>query len=470
MSDKSSERGYGSQLRRLKSKERNPELVFPRNQFTYEEMVRTSAKVAQITAAVTQLILRATWRVSPNGATDEIVQHVADDLRLPVHGKDDGVSQRRTAGRVSWQEHLQKAVMAPFYGCAYFEQVYKVGDDGREHLWKLAHRHNTTIQKVAVAKDGGLEGIRQHPINGHEVFIPTEHLVAYVYNPRDTAWTGESLLRPAHKHWLAIADLEELEFQILHRNGMGFPAHEQSESTPDEERKQAADDGLEIAQGVYAGDIAGATLRPGEKLSLIGVTGQTPSPRDAIDYHNDKIAESVLANTLNLNEGGSYAMAGTLADFFFNLVQSIAEWIASTANQHIIQDLVSVAFPDYDGPAPLLTFTPIAAKKQLPGGELAQLVAQGALLREPNLEQWIRQNYDIPAPRSLYEAIEDKKKRVEAEQAAGVTLSDEPIEDTAIDDVERTVETNARYRAVMMNQEEISRMVDAKLEHLRGKS
>lgn len=419
------EKGYAhspSHVRR--AREKVPALQWPRNQEVYAQMLRTSPKVAQVALAITQPIERATWRVSANGAPDEIVQHVADDLRLPVHGREGGVTKRRHGGRVNWQEHLQRVVQTPFYGVSFFEQVYEVGPDGREHLVKLAPRHNTTLAKINVASDGGLESIEQRPLPGGDpIEIPVDHLVAYVYRPRDTSWTGESLLRPVHKHWQAIADIEALEFQILQRNGMGIPKHKQSLHTPDEERSREREDGLQMAEDLQAGEAAGVTLNPGADLELMGVTGQLVSTERPLAYHNNKIAESVLANFLNLDGGGgSYALAGTQADFFFQELQTIADWIASTANQHIVEDLVQVAFPTYEGPAPLITFTPIAAKKDMAPGDLAQLVNAGALIREPNLEGWLRQNYDIPEARSLYDALRAQKELQEAEEEVGVSL------------------------------------------------
>lgn len=424
------EKGYAhspSYVRR--ASEKVPALQWPRNQDVYAQMLRTSPKVAQVAMAVTQPIERATWRVSANGAPDEIVQHVADDLRLPVHGHEDGVTKRRFGGRVSWQEHLQRVVQTPFYGVSFFEQVYEVGADGREHLVKLAPRHNSTIVKINIAEDGGLESIVQRPLSGSDpIELSVDQLVAYVYRPRDTSWTGESLLRPVHKHWQAIADLEALEYQIIHRNGMGIPTHKQSEFTAPEDRQREHDEGLRMVEDVQAGEAAGITLKPGAGFTLTGVSGTLAPTKDTIAYHNSKIAESVGANFLNLDGGGgSYALAGTQADFFFQELQTTADWIASTANQHVVEDLVRIAFPEYGGPSPLITFTPIAAKKDMAPGDIAQLVNAGALIREPNLEGWLRQNYDIPEARSLFDALQAQKSLQEAEESVGVTLG--PDED-----------------------------------------
>ncbi|WP_276652453.1 phage portal protein family protein [Corynebacterium vitaeruminis] len=410
-----------------RGREKLPELQWPRSQVTYTEMLR-DAKVAQVELAITQPIERATWRISPNGAPDNIVQHIADDFRLPVHGQEEGFEQRRTLGRFNWSEHLTSVLRAPFLGVGFYEQVYYIGGDGREHLRKLAHRPNLSIQKIHIADDGGLVGITQKATGDREdVFIPVEHLVAYCYRPRDTMWTGSSLLRAAYPHWLAMVDFEALEYQIIHRNGMGIPVHTQSQYTPPEERAAERKAGLELARSLQAGTAAGATINPGADLKLLGVSGQLVSPREAIERHRDAIAQAQGADVVNLSGGGgSYALSSDKSDFLFQFLQTIAQWIADVTNQHVIEDLVRVAYPDYTGPVPLLTFTPIAAKKELAAGDLAQLANAGVLTKEPNLENWLRQNFDIPEARSLYEALQAKKDLQQAEQDVGVTLTGDP--------------------------------------------
>ena len=420
------ERGYAhSTAVAHRVRDKTGELRWPMNQVTYEQMLR-DAKVAQVELAITQPIERATWRISPNGAPDEIVQHVADDFRLPVHGQEEGFKQRRTSGRFNWSEHLQSVLRAPFLGVGFYEQVYYVGADGREHLRKLAHRPNLSIQKIHVALDGGLEGITQAAVDGRdEVFIPVEHLAVYAYRPRDTSWTGSSLLRPAYSHWLAMVDFEALEYQIIHRNGMGIPVHTQSELTAPEERGKEREAGLQMARSVQAGDTAGVTLNPGASFKLEGVSGQLVSPKEAIERHRDAIAQAQGADVVNLSGGGgSYALSSDKSDFLFQFLQTIAQWIADVTNQHVIEDLVRIAYPEYDGPVPLLTFTPIAAKKELAPGDIAQLANAGVFTLEPNLENWLRQNFDIPEARSLYEALQAKKALQEAEQDMGVSVSE----------------------------------------------
>ncbi|WP_225976709.1 MULTISPECIES: DUF935 family protein [Corynebacterium] len=346
--------------------------------------------------AVTLPIRRSTWRIAPNGAPDDVVRHVAGDLRLPVLGQERGAVPRRR-GRVSWDSHLQKALLALPYGHMFFEQVYQSGDDGLEHLVKLAPRLPGTVAKINVAEDGGLESIEQTALTGRtdRPVIPVSRLVAYCFEPSDSTWVGSSVLRPAYKHWLIRDELLRLEQQTLDRNGMGIPTYTASASP--EDPKQELEDGQNLVEAIRSGAHAGVALPNGASFELRGINGQIASPREAIEYHDAMMAKAVLAHVLNLSgKGGSYALAETQNDLFVQSLQSIADWIADTANQHIVEDLVELSWPDYDGPAPLLMADPIASKKELTAEALAMLVNAGVLFMDPPTEDEVRRRYQMP--------------------------------------------------------------------------
>ncbi len=100
-----------------------------------------------------------------------------------------------------------------------------------------------------------------------------------------------------------------------------------------------------MANSYRAGDAAGASLPYDSKFALMGVTGQLPDPRPAIDYHDAQIGRVALAHFLNLDgQGGSYALASTQADLFTTAVKSVAEMVRDAANRYIVEDLVDWNF------------------------------------------------------------------------------------------------------------------------------
>ena len=138
------------------------------------------------------------------------------------------------------------------------------------------------------------------------------------------------------------------------------------------------------------------------------------------------IAKGVLAHFLNLEgKGGSYALAETQSDIFVQSLQTIAEWIAATATQHIVEDLVRVAFPEHEGTTPQIMFDPIASKKDLTSEALASLISSGAIIPDKDLEEEVRRRYSLPGKRSIKDALQEKKDRFDMEEQMGVSLSAE---------------------------------------------
>ena len=396
-------------------------------QVEFAEM-RTTAKVAQVENAIRKPIEQAAWSVEPNGAPAEVVELVSTDLRLPVKGEDGQVARR--TGRVSWDEHLKMALEAVFTGVAFFEQVYEMGADGRFHLRKLAPRPNISIRKIHVADDGGLVGNTQRGVKGgKDAFIPVDRLVAYRHGRRDDTWQGSSVFAPARNNWLELMKMEKLNSLVMQRNGMGIPKYKASDLTDRSQVQEELNRGQELAESYAAGEVTAYSLPPGADMPVEGVSGTLPDIEKAMQYHASQIAIACNATHLNLTgAGGSYALANVQLGEFIQGLQSMAEWIADIASQHIVEDLVSVAFPGYDGPVPLITSTRIQVQKDLTPGDVSQLAAQGVLTKEPNLEQWVRSTFRIPAARSLYEALKAKKSLTDAEEELGVTLSGEELE------------------------------------------
>lgn len=464
------EMGYARAVHNRALQDDNRALVFPRSAHTFAKMLREDAQVTAIFRAVSLPIRRANWQLDANGAPPEIVSHVAEDLRLRVRGDDPHKPLAPRAGRVSWEKHLEQALYALVFGHMFFEQVYEVGRDGREHLRKLAPRWPGTLTKINVADDGGLESIEQSASGvgkrSDSPKIPVSRLVAYCFDDMGGLWHGRSILRPAYKNWKIKDELLRLELNTLDRNGMGVPVYTGSDMTNDPEGD--LERGQEIVEGFRSGETAGASIPFGAKLDVKGTSGQLISPREAIAYHDNMMARSVMAHVLNLDgKGGAYALASTQNDLLVQSLQTMAEWVQDVATQHVVEDLVRVAFPEHDGLMPQLVFDPIASKKEISPGDLAGLLNAKAIFADKDLEEDLRRRYTLPPKQKLSDALRSKLDREALEEEMGVSLSSPEVE-TSVDDVERTVETNARYREVMANQQILDQIIEAKLENLRG--
>lgn len=378
--------------------ETTPELLWPLSIAVYDQMRRQDAQVASVLRAVTLPVRRTGWRLDPGGASDEVTEFVATDLGLPINGQEESPQPLRIRNRFSWSQHLQTALLMLVYGHSYFEQQYRINDAGKARLKKLAWRPPRTLSAVNVATDGGLESIQQWAPVGNPKSdglytkpIPVTQLVAYVNDREGGNWLGQSLLRPAYKHWLIKDRLLRVQAQTIDRNGMGVPLYIGAEN------EASLENGSKLAQSWRSGDSAGAAVPHGANLVLRGVEGNLPNADVAIRYHDEQIARAVLAHFLNLGtQTGSWALGTTFADFFTFSLQTVAESIRDIANAHVVEDIVDINFGE-DVPAPRIIFDEIGSKHAATAQAIKLLIDSGALRTDPGLEGYLRTAYGLPA-------------------------------------------------------------------------
>jgi len=376
------------------TKETTPELAWPLSVEVFHRMEATDPQASSVMRAVTAPISRTQSRVDGAGCRDEVVEHVARNLSLPVKGSgDDEVPgdnvPLRGADRFSWADHQPDVLLMLKYGHSFLEQLYWFDDRGRAHIRKLGLRPARSLRRVNVARDGGLDSIEQKPTgNRHGVIpwnvegvtIPVRRLVAYVNEREGANWLGKSLLRSSYKNWiLKDRDLRTMSMSN-HRNGMGVPTYtgapEETDLAP----------GKKIATQVRAGDDSGAAIPYQAKLELQGVTGQLPDILASIKYHDEQIARGVLAHFLNLGtQTGSWALGSTFANFFTLSLGVITQSIETTATRHVITDLVAANWGP-DEPVPALKYDEIGARES----ELDRLRQMTGLTDDAALAAWIR--------------------------------------------------------------------------------
>jgi len=385
--------------------EKTPELQWPLSLDVYDAMRRGDAQIKSALRAVTHPILRTGWWIDRNGASDEVVALVAEDMGLPVRGEDQVEPPLRTRDRFSWHQHIHEALLMLVYGHAFFEQVLRLDDQGRARLRKLAFRPPRTISRINVNDDGGLLSVQQYapvqgavndlgqsPVmgDGGMVTLPVSRLVCYINEREGGNWLGVSMLRPAYKNWVIKDRLLRVQGQMVERNGMGVPLYTAADKELD------LTSGKAIANAWRSGDNAGAAIPFGAKLALVGVTGTLPNIDPVIRYHDEQIARSVLAHFLNLGtQTGSWALGSTFADFFTLSLQTLAQQIADTATQHVVEDLVDYNFGLTER-APRVVFDEIGSRHDADAIAIKQLLQSGAIRSDVPLEAWLRNSYGLP--------------------------------------------------------------------------
>jgi hypothetical protein len=373
------------------TEEHTPELRWPLSIEIYDQMRRQDAQIRSVLRAVVLPILRTDWWIEPNGARDEVVQLVSEDLNLPVKGAAPAPA-RRTRDRFSWNEHLRLALLMLPYGFAMFEQEARIDEQGRARLKKLALRPARTISSFNVGADGGLESIEQygHIETSGPVQIDVNRLVAYVYEREGGNWAGTSLLRPAYKNWLLKDRLLRIGTMTVERNGLGIPIYE---AGPEEKDLTA---GTTMAQNMRAGESAGGATPNGSKMRLVAPEGQLPDALPWVRYHDEQMGRAVLAHFLNLGtQTGSWALGSTFADFFTLSLQALAQQIADVATQHVVEDLVDWNYGESE-PAPIIGFQEIGSQQQATAAAIKLLADAGILLPDRSLEEAMRQTLGLP--------------------------------------------------------------------------
>jgi Protein of unknown function (DUF935) len=406
-----------------------PELAWPQSVTTYSAM-RTDAQIASLLLAFTLPIRRYGWYIAPNGARDEVVEDIANDLNLPIEGQEPKPTGRRR-DRFSHDRHLFHALLMLTYGHMFFELVYRFDEvSKRFRLRKLAPRMPGSISEIQVARDGGLEYIRQYP-SGVMPFgaqsrgavygamqspqIGVDRLVAYVNDQEAGNWLGASYLRALFKHFLRKDRLLRVDAINAERNGAGIPlAYAPPNATKDQINELAA-----LARSYRAGESAGGALPNGADLRFRGVEGSLPDVLASIHYDDEMMAARFMGqfSRLGTSETGSYALSKTLVDFFTLAQEAVAKTYADTTNEHVIEDLVDVNW-SIDENAPLLKFD-TDTDKRYSVADLKLLIDAGALTPYPELEEWIRAEGDLPKPK-------DPPEEQNGEAGAAVGSSETP--------------------------------------------
>lgn len=397
--------------------EDNPDLLWPNSIRTYTQMRRGDSRVSSVFRAVGLPVRRTPWRIDPNGASDEVTEFIASELGLAIVSEDMSDAKKRNTsrlkGRFSWSKHLQTALLHLQYGHAVFERTYQIGDDGRAHLGRIAPRPAGTIAFWNVGRDGEVASIQQWPAGsflGVGVTqgaimtpslagvgeIPAESLVIYQHEPDPGIPYGNSLLRPAYKHWVLKDRAMRIEIAALGRYGIGVPGFTASEAESEDQAR--LDEYRDLASDYTGGENSGFSIPNGAAFKIYGPEGTPPDFMHPIDFHDRAIGLAALANFLNLDgKGGSYALANVLSTTFTDSVQTVAEDLRDTAQAEIVEGLVTANW-GLDEATPLLVFDEIGSRQDAAAASLALLAGAGLIKPDPDLEAAIRQAAGLPAP------------------------------------------------------------------------
>lgn len=380
--------------------EKVAELQWPQSVSMFTQMENDDSRIGSLLGVTAKPILKTPKRIDPNGASEEVAEFVSRNLNLPLIGEDKVRNAGRRRDRFSYEQHLAEAVSPTnLYGHCLFEQVYRQDDDGKYWIRKLAPRPQWTILKFNVAADGGLESVTQMApaSTGRVVYgltpadIPIGRLIVYTREMRPGKWMGKSLIRSAYKHWVLKNQIMRVQAAAAQRNGMGVPVG--TAGTDDQLEVEAM---KALASAYQVGMGSGVGLGVNQKLSLLGVAGNLPDTMSMLTFHDKMMALEPMAHFLNLDRGGSYALATVQQDPFTLAENALLQYFIRIGNEHIVEDLVDINF-GVDEPAPLIVADEIGAEQEATAAGLKMFVEAGLLSPDVLVEQTLRQRLGLPA-------------------------------------------------------------------------
>lgn len=374
-------------IRGIITEEYNSQLQGIQGIKVFDEMRKSDGTVRAALLAMTLPVVRAKWFINP--ATED--QNDKDVANFCEHALFDWLD-------TSWDDIVRQALLSVPFGVMVFEKVYGVKDhEGKSYITinKLAPRLPKSIQQWELPdKTFGIQQIRQ---DGQVALIPGSKLLIFVNEREGNNWWGNSMIRPAYKHWYYKNKFYQIDAMAFERQGMGVPMIKMPAGYTESDEAKAA----QAAQNLRANESAFLLLPDGYSAEFMDMgSGTTRDPQNSINHHNKQILQSCLAQFLELGAasgGGSRALSEDHSTLFLKAVEALANNIISVINNGLIPELVDFNFDgvtvypklDYSG----ITKSDVAAL----GTAYSQLVTAGGITPTDADQQYLRAMMGLPA-------------------------------------------------------------------------
>lgn len=415
----------------------NQALVGERGLEIFDEMFRTDADCRRAVMMIVVALAAGTWTVEPFGTEED---ETTDE-------------DRNVAEFVRWNlfDNLKGGLIAHIWaalrvvlraGNAPFEQIYEVKQwDGRTvfALRNLDLRLPRTIQRWM--QDGpDLTAIEQWTPNAGKNVLPMRDLVYYRLGEEGDNWEGESLLRPAYKHWKYKSAIELVQAIGIEKSAVGVPTGYPPENASEDDKDRFE----EFLANIRANEAA-FFMAPGPRADhaktqngtqgwfwefvTVGTSGEG-GKRDieaALNYHTSKIDAVILAEFMRLGQQGEGARA--TADVQQNPFLALCEGfvgvlVENPINLQLVPRIVDLNFSTDRLPKLSCSLIDSTSLSDL-GTYVAALAEKGAIRVEPTLEAYLRKRADLPEADE--EAIEkNQEEAMKRAQEMAALAPDKP--------------------------------------------
>lgn len=328
----------------------------------------------------------------------------------------------------TFHEFISEVLSMLWFGWAYFEKVYKVrgGPDAEDPRFrsrysdnligwrKIAIRSQETLDCWQFDDDGGIQGMWQIAAPDYRrVFIPIEKAILFRTQIHKNNPEGRSLLRNGWRSWSFLKRLQEIEAIGIERDLVGLPvihlpaAYMDAGATAD--KQQARNEFATLLQQIRRNEHEGV-LFPAEvnddgtpsgfKLQLLTSGGSRQiDVGETIKRYQRDIAMTLMTqfSFLGMDQVGSFSLSSDQTSMFSTALGSILDNIEETFHRFATVELMKLngVPPEYH---PKLKHGDLEKEDVVRFSEMiSQLVANGIISADSNLEDFTREKLGLPA-------------------------------------------------------------------------
>lgn len=307
---------------------------------TIENMLRRDGKVRSVEQVLTLPLRSVPWSVEGDDEAAVLVRETLGGLDPPP-------------GQV-----IAEMAGASIFAYSTHELVW-AERNGRLVIERIAYRPQASTKPKVNDRTGALEGFTQRvhrdgadPLK--KVSIPAARALVVIHNRHRRPLSGVSDLECAHTLFEHRQKARYLYFSYLEGQSMPKAIVTHSNNDPTQQQQLGRKVATLRGQGVLV-------IGPEQKVEPYEGSGRGAQEfREAIDQLGREMADSVLAGFLNLSagDGGSYALADSLSDFFAASRQAVLSELAGAIQAQVVRPLVQYNF-GVDAKVPLFSFAPL---------------------------------------------------------------------------------------------------------------
>lgn len=367
---------------------------------TFERMRRSDAQIRSSFNHLLWGLLAAQWRIDaqkddPQG--EEIAKFVRSVL---MPGETYGYS-----GGTSWIDTLRNTTLALLFGFSVIEKVWGYEPQSAKQVYAaLELRMPKTIRHWNLTKTGPsqLESVTQFAMmrdgTFDEITIPADRVVVCTFNREGDNFWGESILRPAHYHWMIKRELMRSDAIQKERLGGLFWVQSKKDESPTPEQISNA---KLVLQNFRIHEKQGLYFPYCFDFHAEFPSGEGGKFISSVEYHDQQIERSMFAQFQSLGTGdkGALSVGNVQVDMMLIAYQAVAKWAEDvwSGPQGIVQ-LVDTNF----GPRPYGLYPRVVCENFLQmkpdrlGTVLQPLIQTGAIRIDQPLRHFFREKYSLP--------------------------------------------------------------------------